>query len=50
LKAEVLAEERHHMVLEAISHRAGVSALVLFEAVRDAVPVENVVQLGGIDA
>jgi hypothetical protein len=41
LKIEILVEKRHHMVLEAIR--------INFEAVRDSILVENVVQFAGID-
>jgi len=41
LKTEILVEKRHHMVLEAIR--------INFEAVRDSILVENVVQFAGID-
>ena len=50
LKAKILAEERHHVILEAIRHGAGVRAVIHLKAVRDSVFIENVVQLAGIDA
>ena len=50
LRAEVLAEELHHMILKAVSHGAGVCAGIDFKAVRDSILVENVVQFAGIHA
>ena len=47
---QILAEERHHVILEADRHGAGVGAGIDLEAVGDAVVVEDVVQLAGIDA
>ena len=50
LKAKILAEERHHVILEAVGDGAGMRAGVDFKAVRDAVGVEYVVQLDGVEA
>src|ERR1035441_2585947 len=50
LKTEILAEERHNVILKAVSHGAGVRARIDFEAVRDSVLVENIMQLAGIAA
>ena len=44
-EAEILAEERHHMILKSIGDGAGVRAGVDLKAVRDSVVVENIVQL-----
>jgi hypothetical protein len=49
LEAQILAEELHHMVLEAIAQVVGVCARVLLERVCDAVLVQHRVQLRGID-
>ena len=49
-KAEVLAEKWQHVVLESIGHRAGVGTGVNFEGILDSVVIENLVQLGGIEA
>jgi hypothetical protein len=49
-KAEILAEKRQHVILEAISDSAGVCAGVDFEAVYDAVVIENGMEFAGIDA
>src|ERR1017187_4625781 len=50
LEAQVLAEEWHHVVLEAIGDGAGVRAVIELKSVRDAVLVEHFVQLDGIHA
>src|ERR1035441_10771690 len=50
LKTEILAEKRHHVILKAVSHGAGVRARIDFKAVRDSILVENIMQLAGIDA
>ena len=50
LKTEILAKKRHHVILKADSHRTGVSAVILLEAIRDSVLIKHIVQLGGIDA
>jgi len=49
-KAEILAKERHDVILDAISHSAGVSAGIDFKTVRDSIFVENVMQLRRIGA
>src|ERR1035441_1539708 len=49
-EAEILAEKRHHVILESIRNRAGVRAGVDFKTVCDAVVIENRVQLGGIES
>jgi hypothetical protein len=48
-EAKILAEKRHHIVLETNRHRAGMSALVYFKAVSDAVFIQHIVQLAGIN-
>jgi hypothetical protein len=50
LEAEIFAEERHHVILEAICDGAGVCARVNLKAVHDSVVVEDIVQLGCIEA
>jgi hypothetical protein len=50
LKAQVLAEERQNVVLKAVGDRAGVRAGKDLEGVGDAVAIENVVELAGVDA
>src|SRR3972149_1451171 len=50
LKTELLAEEPHPVILEAIRHLVGVIAWVDLEAVRDPVPVESIVELAGVDS
>src|SRR5581483_611706 len=50
LEAQMLAEKRHHVILEAIGHSAGMRAVIDLEAVREPIFVENVMQLAGIDA
>jgi hypothetical protein len=49
-RAQVLAEEGHDVVLEAIGDCAGVGSVIDLEAIDDAVAVEDIVQLGGIEA
>src|SRR5665213_793495 len=44
--AQVLAEERHDVVLKAICYRARMCAAVNLEIIGDTVLIENVVQLG----
>ena len=50
LEAEILAEERQHMVLETICNGADVRAGVDLKAVCDSVVIEDGVQLGGIES
>src|ERR1035441_9224101 len=50
LKTEILTEELHHMILEAIRDSAGMSARINFELIRDSILVKNVMQFGGCDA
>jgi hypothetical protein len=50
MKTKILAEEGDHVILKTISHLTRVSALIHLEAVRDSVPIENVMQLAGIDS
>src|ERR1017187_7463938 len=50
LEAQVLAEEWHHVILEAIGDGARVRAVIELKGVRDAVLVEHFVQLDGIRA
>jgi len=49
-EAQVLTEERHHVVLKAIRHRAGVRALINLKTIRNPISIEDFVQLSGIDA
>jgi hypothetical protein len=50
VEAEILAEERHYMVLEAACYSAGMGAWIDLEAVRDSVLVEDIMKLGrGLD-
>jgi signal transduction histidine kinase len=49
-EAEILAEERQNVVLEAIGDCAGVRAGINLEAVCDSVAIEDVVELGGIES
>lgn len=49
-KAEILAEEWHHMILKTIRHSARVRAVIDRKAVRDAVAVENFVYLAHVKA
>ena len=49
-EAEILAEERHHVILKTIRHGAGVRARIDLEAVGDSVFIEDVMQLAGIGA
>ena len=48
-EAKILAEERHHIVLETNCHRAGMSALIHFKAVRDSILIKHIVQFAGIN-
>src|SRR5689334_13148204 len=50
LKAEVLAEQREHMILKAVRHLACVRAGIHFEAVRDSILIKDFVELCGIDS
>ena len=50
LETEILAEERHHVILKSIGNSAGVRARINFKAVNNSVAVEYIVQLPGIDA
>lgn len=43
LKAEVLAEERHYMILKAVGHGTGVSARIYLEAVGDFILIKSIV-------
>lgn len=49
LKAKILAEKWHHVILEAISHFTSVSAWINFELVRDPILIENIVQFTRIN-
>ena len=49
-KAQILAEERHHVILESVGDRAGVRPRINLKAVRDSVVVHDVMQLGGVKA
>ena len=48
-KAEILAEERHHMVLEAIGYGADMRTRIDLETVCDSVVIKDFVQLRGIE-
>jgi hypothetical protein len=50
LKAKILTEERHHVILKAVGHFACVRAGINFEGVCDPIVVESVVKLCGIDS
>ena len=50
LKAEILAEEWHHVILKTVSHCARVRTGINLEAVRDSILVQNIVELAGIDS
>ena len=45
-EAEILTEERQHMILESIGDCAGVRAGVDLKAVCDSIVIEDIVQLG----
>jgi len=45
IKTEILAEERHHVVLESVGYRTGVSSVIDLKAMRDSIPVQNLVEL-----
>jgi hypothetical protein len=47
-KTKVTAEERHHTILEAVSHLTRVRALIYFEAIPDPIPVKDFMQFAGI--
>ena len=49
-KAEILAEEWQHVVLESIGDCAGVRTRVNFKAVSDSVVIEDGVQFYGIES
>ena len=50
LKAQILAEKPHHVILETISHLTRVRARIHFEAVRDFILIENFMQPAGINS
>ena len=50
LEAKILAEKRQDMILETISHLAGMSTQIQFKAVRDPILIESSVELGGVDS
>jgi len=50
LKTEILVEKRHHTVLEAVCYFTCMIARINFEAVRDSILVENIMQFAGIGA
>ena len=50
LKAEIFAKERHHMILEAVRHGAGMRPRINFKAVRNSIVIQNLMQFVGIDA
>jgi hypothetical protein len=45
LKTQIRAEKFHHMILKAIRHCTGVSAMVDLKAVRNSIVVQQVMQL-----
>ena len=45
IKTEILAEERHHVVLESVGYRTGVSSVIDLKAMRDSISVQNLVEL-----
>src|SRR5512146_2418594 len=47
-EAKILAEKRHYVILETISHSARVRALVNLKAVRNSIRIQNVVKFGGV--
>ena len=49
-RVKILAKKRDHVILETVCHLARVRALVDLKAIRDAIFVENIVQLSGIGA
>ena len=49
LKTEILTEKWQHVILEPICNGAGVSSLIDLEPVLDAVCVQNIMQLAGVD-
>ena len=49
LKAKVLVEEPHHMVLEAICHGARVRPGIDFKAIDDSITRENVMELTSVN-
>lgn len=49
-EAQILTEERQHMILEPIGDCAGVRARVDLKAVCDSVVIQNGMQLPGVDA
>src|SRR5271168_1393026 len=49
-KAEVFAEERHNVILKPIRDGASMRARIDFEAVRDSVLIEKIMELAGINA
>ncbi len=49
LKAEILTEKLHDMILETIGYLAGMSSRIHFKAVHDSVLFQNFVQLAGVD-
>src|ERR1019366_9446222 len=46
-ETQILAEERHDMVLEPVGYGAGVSALIDLERISNTITIENVMQLAG---
>lgn len=47
--AKVLAEKRNHMILEAKGYSAGMSSVKNLKAVLNAIGVENLMDLGGVE-
>jgi hypothetical protein len=41
-KQKILAEKRHHVILESIANRAGVCSFVDFKTVRNSILIEDV--------
>ena len=46
----MFAEEGNHVILETVRYFAGMRAFIDFERIGDAVLIEIVVQLGGVDS
>ncbi len=49
LKTEMLAKKLQHVILKTIGNLAGVSTLVLFESVRDSIPIKHVMQFDSVN-
>jgi hypothetical protein len=49
-RAQISAEERYHIVLKAISDRAGMGTVINLKAVGDVIAVEDIAQFAGINS